>query len=79
MKTYLVIPSTIFGFATGKLVDLGAQNPRSIQIPLAISASISRKRAGYIGKGLNLWPDVHIDDSRFSICARNRKSSLVRS
>jgi len=62
VKTYFVIPSTIYGFASGKLVDLGVQNTRSIQIPLAISASIARKRAGYVGQGLSVWPDVQIDD-----------------
>ena len=67
VKTYFVIPSTIFGFASGKLVDLGVQNTRSIQIPWAVSRSISRKRAGHVGQGLSVWPDVHIDDSEFHV------------
>lgn len=50
-------------------MDLGVQNTHSIQIPLGVSASIARKRAGYVGKGLNLWPNIHIDDSRFPICS----------
>jgi len=63
VKTYIVLPSTIYGFASGKLVDLEVQHTRSIQIPLVVSASIARKRAGYVGQGLNLWPNVHIDDA----------------
>ncbi|KAI9570710.1 hypothetical protein HD554DRAFT_2187866 [Boletus coccyginus] len=62
VKTYLVLPSTIYGFASGKLVDLGVQNTRSIQIPLAVTAGILRKHAGHVGQGLNVWPNVHVDD-----------------
>ena len=55
-------PPTIFGFATGKLVDLGVQNTRSIQIPMAVASSVARKHAGHIGKGENMWPLVHINN-----------------
>jgi nucleoside-diphosphate-sugar epimerase len=61
-RTHIVLPSTIYDFATGSLVTLGIQNPRSVQIPWLISASIKRKRAGMVGLGLNRWPNVHIDD-----------------
>ncbi|KIJ63848.1 hypothetical protein HYDPIDRAFT_133756 [Hydnomerulius pinastri MD-312] len=61
-RTYIVLPSTIYGFATGKLVDLGIQNPRSIQIPKLVQVSLSRGRGGMVGKGVNKWPNVHIDD-----------------
>lgn len=65
-RTYIVLPSTIYGVATGPLVDLGIQNPRSQQIPRLVGASIARKRAGMVGLGLNKWPNVHIDDSAFA-------------
>ncbi|KIJ63834.1 hypothetical protein HYDPIDRAFT_40854 [Hydnomerulius pinastri MD-312] len=61
-RTYIVLPSTIYGFATGKLVDLGIQNPRSILIPVLVQVSLSRGRGGMVGKGANRWPNVHIDD-----------------
>ncbi|KAF8841111.1 NAD(P)-binding protein [Paxillus ammoniavirescens] len=61
-RTYIVLPSTIYGFATGKLVDLDIQNTRSIQIPMLVDASIARRRGGMVGEGLNRWPNVHIDD-----------------
>lgn len=44
------------------LVDAGIQNPHSIQIPTIIRASLDRGQAGMVGKGLALWPDVHIDE-----------------
>ncbi|KAF8137162.1 hypothetical protein EV363DRAFT_652065 [Boletus edulis] len=61
-RTHIVLPSTIYDFATGPLVTMGIQNPRSVQIPRLVSASITRKRAGMVGLGLNKWPNVHIDD-----------------
>ncbi|CCM05823.1 uncharacterized protein FIBRA_08057 [Fibroporia radiculosa] len=60
--TYIILPSTIYGLATGPLVDAGISNPQSIQIPNIIRASIDRKQGGVVGLGKALWPDVHIDD-----------------
>jgi len=62
VRTYLILPSTIYGIASGKLVDLGIQNSFSIQIPSLIKASIDRRQAGMVGLGKNRWPNVHIDD-----------------
>ncbi|KDR76264.1 hypothetical protein GALMADRAFT_156362 [Galerina marginata CBS 339.88] len=62
VKTYIVLPSHIYGLATGKLVNLGIQNPQSILIPLLTRAALSRGRGGMVGAGRNVWPNVHIDD-----------------
>ncbi|KAG6853603.1 hypothetical protein C0991_002927 [Blastosporella zonata] len=62
VKTYIVLPSTIYGLALNKLVKLGIQNPHSIQIPALIDASLDRGEGGMIGQGKNIWPNVHIDD-----------------
>ncbi|KAF8968166.1 hypothetical protein BDZ97DRAFT_1801302 [Flammula alnicola] len=62
VKTYIVLPSTIYGIATGVLVDKGIQNPHSIQVPALIHAALARGRAGMIGAGKNFWPDVNIED-----------------
>lgn len=63
VRAYLVAPSTIYGLAAGKLVSAGISNNRSMQIPRLIGASLRRGRAGMVGMGLNIWPNVHIDDS----------------
>ncbi|RDB25574.1 Uncharacterized protein C2A9.02 [Hypsizygus marmoreus] len=62
VKTYLVIPSMIYGIASGRLVELGIQNRQSFQIPLLICMSLDRGQGGMVGEGKNLWPNVHIDD-----------------
>jgi len=62
VKVYIILPSTIYGIATGEFVDRGIQNPHSLQIPGLIQVSLSRGRAGMVGKGKNVWPNVHIDE-----------------
>ncbi|KAI0364431.1 NAD-P-binding protein [Pilatotrama ljubarskyi] len=63
VRTYLVLPPTIYGLARGPLVDAGIMNPQSQQIPALIMASIDRGRAGMVGEGKNMWANVHIDDA----------------
>ncbi|KAH7884924.1 hypothetical protein F5I97DRAFT_1937284 [Phlebopus sp. FC_14] len=62
VKTYIVHPSAVCGLAKGKLAHV--QNTRSAQIPTLIKASLDRNpvRVGIVGKGENIWPNVHIDD-----------------
>jgi hypothetical protein len=69
-RTYIILPSMIYGMATGRLVELGIQNPHSLQIPAVIKSSIARGQAGMVGMGKNIWPNVDIDDSmhRFYEC-----------
>ncbi|KAJ7701214.1 hypothetical protein B0H17DRAFT_1046230 [Mycena rosella] len=62
VKTYIILPSTIYGIASGRFVDMGIQNPHSIQIPALISASLDRGQAGMVGEGKNLWPNVEIHE-----------------
>lgn len=62
VRTYIVLPSTIYGLAKTKLVEMGIQNRRYMQIPQIIRASIGRGQGGMVGEGRNIWPNVHIDD-----------------
>jgi hypothetical protein len=62
VKTYIVLPSTIYGIASGPLVDAGFANPHSVQIPGQIKLGLVRGQAGVTGEGKNVWPHVHIDD-----------------
>jgi nucleoside-diphosphate-sugar epimerase len=56
------LPSTIYGIANTLLTSLGVQNPYSKQIPRLIKAGLAREQGGVVGKGLNAWPSVHVDD-----------------
>jgi hypothetical protein len=62
VRIYIILPSTIYGLATGPIFSENLANPHSVQIPTLIKSSIDRGRAGMIGNGLNVWPHVHIDD-----------------
>ncbi|KAL4247620.1 NAD(P)-dependent Metabolic Enzyme [Abortiporus biennis] len=63
VKTYIILPSTIYGIASNPLVKAGIQNPISQQIPKLIRVALERDgEAGMVGKGLSIWPSVHIDD-----------------
>ncbi|KZV58957.1 hypothetical protein PENSPDRAFT_596245, partial [Peniophora sp. CONT] len=62
VKSYIVLPSTIWGILTGKLVDAGIANPHSIQLPVAIKASIRKGQGAMVGKGENVWPHVEIHE-----------------
>lgn len=54
VKIYIILPPTIYGLATGKLVDLGVQNPHSIQIPGLIKYLVHRGQVGMVGDGKNI-------------------------
>ncbi|KAH7884543.1 hypothetical protein F5I97DRAFT_1469634 [Phlebopus sp. FC_14] len=62
VRTHIVLPGLVYGIAETPLVSLGLQNPRSQQIPKLIEAGTERHQGGVVGKGLNIWSNVHIDD-----------------
>jgi hypothetical protein len=62
VRTYIILPPTIWGIATGRLFNLGLANRHSIQIPVAIKASLDRGQGGVIGEGKNSWPHVEVHE-----------------
>jgi hypothetical protein len=63
VKVYIVFPSVIYGHATGELVEQGIQNPHSYMIRLA-QIALERGRSGIVGAGLNIWPNVDIQERK---------------
>ncbi|THH29008.1 hypothetical protein EUX98_g5181 [Antrodiella citrinella] len=62
IKSYIVLPSTIYGIAHHALAKAGASNLYSVQIPALIKAAIARGASGVVGKGVPIWPNVDTDD-----------------
>jgi len=62
LKSYIVLPSTIYGIASNPLVEAAVQNAYSQQIPKLIRVSLARGQGGMIGKGLSIWPNVDIEE-----------------
>lgn len=60
--TYIVLPSTIWGYADHALVRAGIANHRSLQMPAVITGSLLRGRAGVLGRGASIWPSVEIGE-----------------
>jgi len=63
IKSYIILPSTIYGIAEHPLAKAGISNPYSQQIPDLVRVSLARGEAGVVGKGAAVWGDVHIDDN----------------
>jgi hypothetical protein len=61
VKVYIVLPSVIYGLATGELVEQGIQNPHPI-IARFVRIALDRGRSGIVGTGLNIWPNVDIQE-----------------
>ncbi|WWC66709.1 uncharacterized protein I206_100613 [Kwoniella pini CBS 10737] len=62
IKSYIILPSTIWGKGVGEVYDKGLSNSFSDQIPTLIKAGLDRGRAGMVGEGKNIWPHVKITD-----------------
>ncbi|KAL1748421.1 hypothetical protein HDZ31DRAFT_79764 [Schizophyllum fasciatum] len=60
--TYIILPSTIYGWAKNDLVSQGIANYRSVQVPTLAAASLERRRAGMVGKGVARWPSVEVHE-----------------
>lgn len=79
LKSYIVLPSTIYGRPTNKLVQAGICNTRSDQIPRLIDIAIKRGEAGMTGPGLSMWPNVDIDERTFPFSPPIRRSVSLTS
>jgi nucleoside-diphosphate-sugar epimerase len=51
----VIIPSLIYGYGTGV-------NRHSIQVPFLVRNAIEVGSVQIVGKGLNTWSNIHIDD-----------------
>lgn len=65
VKTYIILPTTVYGISTGKLVKAGIANAHSIQIPLLMKIGLDRGQGGVVGEGKNTWPHVEIHERQY--------------
>ncbi|SJL07004.1 uncharacterized protein ARMOST_10346 [Armillaria ostoyae] len=62
VKTYIVLPPTIYGVPTGILHKHGLQRSLVSQVRVLVEASIARKQGGVVGEGKNHWPNVDVNE-----------------
>ncbi|KAI0360216.1 NAD-P-binding protein [Trametes cingulata] len=63
VRSHIIMPSLIYGIASGPLFDASIANPHSIAIPLLVRIALQRGHVGVMGKGITRWGHVHIDDT----------------
>jgi len=62
VRTWIVLPSTIWSLVDNVFVREGLQKPDSQQIPNRIKLAVKLGKAVYTGEGKNVWPHVHIEE-----------------
>ncbi|KAK1225592.1 hypothetical protein PQX77_011450 [Marasmius sp. AFHP31] len=63
VKSYILLPSAIYGVLNNPVVDAGIQNTRSqLFDPGLFPAAFAKGRGFVVGKGDNIWPIAHIDE-----------------
>ncbi|KAF8961483.1 hypothetical protein BDZ97DRAFT_1759854 [Flammula alnicola] len=67
VKAYIIAPGAVFGLPSGPLVDLGIQKTSSA-LAIFIKPALVRRQGGYIGKGLNKWCAVDVEDTADLYC-----------
>ncbi|KZT66776.1 NAD(P)-binding protein [Daedalea quercina L-15889] len=61
-RTLIVMPSLVYGIASGLVFDAGIAKRVSFMDVTLIKAALDRKRSGMVGLGKASWPYVHVDD-----------------
>ena len=64
IKGYIILPSVVYGLATGELVEQGIQNPYSYICRGFAQIALNRGRSGMAGAGVNVWPNVDIQERK---------------
>ncbi|KAJ7627859.1 hypothetical protein DFH06DRAFT_1208945 [Mycena polygramma] len=62
IKSYIVLPTTVYGLATGRLVKAGIQKVNNGLLQPLIGVSLARGQGGMVGNGKNVWNSVEIDE-----------------
>ncbi|TFK49690.1 NAD(P)-binding protein [Heliocybe sulcata] len=63
VRTHIILPSMVFGIASGPLFDKGISNPHSMGLPCMLAIGWHRRESGMVGPGKNIWPCVDIEDT----------------
>lgn len=67
VRTHIILPSIVFGIATGPLFDAGIANPHTVFFPLLIRAALKAGNVGVLGTGAPIWNCVHVDDREYIV------------
>ncbi|OJT03680.1 hypothetical protein TRAPUB_5708 [Trametes pubescens] len=61
-RTHIILPSAIYGLATGLLFDAGISNPHTMIFPIYVRSALHHGHLAILNEGASHWASVHIDD-----------------
>ncbi|KAJ6554640.1 hypothetical protein B0H19DRAFT_1210906 [Mycena capillaripes] len=62
IKSYIILPTTVYGVASGPLVESGIQKPERGLLPPLIATALARGQAGMVGEGKNISHSIELRD-----------------
>ncbi|KAJ7613214.1 NAD(P)-binding protein [Roridomyces roridus] len=62
IKSYIIVPTTVYGIPAGPLVDHGIQKRQTTVLPWLMKPSLARGQAGMVGEGQNIWHNVEVTE-----------------
>ncbi|KAH8656814.1 hypothetical protein BGZ61DRAFT_540781 [Ilyonectria robusta] len=62
IRSYILVPTVVFGKPSGLIHQQGLANLTSMGIGAIISAALGRRAVGRVGPAETLWSLVHVDD-----------------
>lgn len=67
VRTHIILPSIVFGIATGPLFDAGIANAHTVFFPILIRAALQAGHVGILDTGASIWNCVHVDDRECTV------------
>lgn len=65
-RTHIILPSAIYGQATGPLFDAGISNAHTMLFPMFVRSALHHGHLAILNEGAAYWANVHIDDGKSS-------------
>ncbi|CAK5276338.1 unnamed protein product [Mycena citricolor] len=62
IKSYIILPTTVYGIPHGLLVNAGIQNRQNSVLSYLVSLSMTRGQGGMVGQGKNMWHNVELNE-----------------
>ena len=65
LRSYIVLPGSVYGIVSGPLVEAQVQNPYARLMPHFIRCALDRGKVGMVGLGIGIWNNVHIGERTY--------------
>ncbi|KAI0635601.1 NAD-P-binding protein [Trametes polyzona] len=62
VRSHIILPSLVYGVATGPLFESGISNAHTVFTPILVRTALRQGNVAVLNKGESVWSNVHIDD-----------------